>query len=48
MKWAIYGERLGVCLFDLNVTERYLFKALNFIAHMSYQGAIFMFVTTQR
>ncbi|KAH7730698.1 Protein MRPS-2 [Aphelenchoides avenae] len=48
MKWAIYGERLGVCIFDLEITKKYLIRALNFLAHMSYRGAIILFVTSDR
>jgi len=46
MKWALYGERLGVCIFDLDITKKYLIKALNFLEHMSYSGGMFLFVTT--
>lgn len=48
MKWALFGERLDVCIFDLEITQRYLTRALNFLACMAYQGAIIMFITTQR
>lgn len=48
MKWSIYGERLGVCIFDLEVTRKYLIRALNFLAHLSYRGAIILFVTSDR
>uniref|UniRef100_A0A915D2V0 Mitochondrial ribosomal protein S2 n=1 Tax=Ditylenchus dipsaci TaxID=166011 RepID=A0A915D2V0_9BILA len=48
MKWAIYGERMGVCIFDLDVTQKYLTRALNFLAHSSYHGSMVLFITTNK
>uniref|UniRef100_A0A7E4ZQC8 Small ribosomal subunit protein uS2m n=1 Tax=Panagrellus redivivus TaxID=6233 RepID=A0A7E4ZQC8_PANRE len=48
MKWALYGERQGICVFDLNVTQKYLIKALNFLAHVSYRGGMVLFVTSDK
>ena len=48
MKWALYGERLGVCLFDLDITKQYLVRALNFVAHVSMRGGMILFVTSNR
>ncbi|CAI5450304.1 unnamed protein product [Caenorhabditis angaria] len=48
MKWALYGERLGVCIFDLETTKKYLVRALNFIAHVSMRGGMILFVTSNR
>ncbi|CAJ0568406.1 unnamed protein product, partial [Mesorhabditis spiculigera] len=48
MKWALYGERLGVCVFDLELTKQYLLRALNFVAHVASRGGIILFVTTNR
>ncbi|KHN75833.1 28S ribosomal protein S2, mitochondrial [Toxocara canis] len=48
MKWALYGERMGICIFDLDITREYIVKALNFIAHVAYRGGIFLFVSSDR
>uniref|UniRef100_A0A0K0FFT6 Small ribosomal subunit protein uS2m n=1 Tax=Strongyloides venezuelensis TaxID=75913 RepID=A0A0K0FFT6_STRVS len=48
MKWALFGERLGVCIFDLRITQEYLIKALNFLAHISYRRGIILFVSSDR
>jgi small subunit ribosomal protein S2 len=48
MKWALYGERLGVCIFDLDITRRYMIRALNFLAHAVSDGAMVLFVTNNR
>lgn len=48
MKWAIYGERLGVCVFDLDITRRYLLRAMNFLAQLASMDAIILFITSQR
>ncbi|KAI1720526.1 ribosomal protein s2 domain-containing protein [Ditylenchus destructor] len=48
MKWALYGERLGVCIFDLNITQQYLLRALGFLMHVAYNGGVILFVTTNR
>jgi small subunit ribosomal protein S2 len=48
MKWALYGERLGICIFDLDITKKYLVKALNFLAHISYRGGMVLFISSDR
>uniref|UniRef100_A0A914Y2K6 Mitochondrial ribosomal protein S2 n=1 Tax=Panagrolaimus superbus TaxID=310955 RepID=A0A914Y2K6_9BILA len=48
MKWSLYGERLGICIFDLDITKKYLIKALNFLAHVSYRGGMVLFVSSDR
>ncbi|EGT55615.1 hypothetical protein CAEBREN_00965 [Caenorhabditis brenneri] len=48
MKWALYGERLGVCIFDLDVTKKFLVRALNFVAHVAMRGGMILFVTSNR
>ncbi|CAP22735.1 Protein CBR-MRPS-2 [Caenorhabditis briggsae] len=48
MKWALYGERLGVCVFDLDITKQYLVRALNFVAHVAMRGGMILFVTSNR
>uniref|UniRef100_A0A0N5C037 Small ribosomal subunit protein uS2m n=1 Tax=Strongyloides papillosus TaxID=174720 RepID=A0A0N5C037_STREA len=48
MKWALFGERLGVCIFDLKITQEHLIKALNFLAHIAYRGGIILFVSSDR
>lgn len=48
MKWALYGERLGVCVFDLEITRKYLIRALNVLAHLSYRGGMILFVSSDR
>ncbi|CAJ0938886.1 unnamed protein product, partial [Mesorhabditis belari] len=48
MKWALYGERLGICIFDLDVTKKFIVRALNFVAHVAARGGIILFVTTNR
>uniref|UniRef100_A0AC34G8T2 Uncharacterized protein n=1 Tax=Panagrolaimus sp. ES5 TaxID=591445 RepID=A0AC34G8T2_9BILA len=48
MKWSLYGERLGICIFDLDVTKKYLTNALNFLAHVSYRGGMVLFVSSDR
>jgi len=48
MKWALYGERLGVCVFDLDITRRYLLRAMNFLAQLASMDAIILFITSQR
>ncbi|CAD5231623.1 unnamed protein product [Bursaphelenchus xylophilus] len=48
MKWALYGERLGTCVFDLNITKQHLEKALTFLSMVSYRGGIVLFVSTSR
>ncbi|TKR61080.1 hypothetical protein L596_028240 [Steinernema carpocapsae] len=48
MKWALYGQRLGFCIFDLEITKQYMTKALNFLAHISNRGGMILFVTADR
>ncbi|KAJ1351237.1 hypothetical protein KIN20_007213 [Parelaphostrongylus tenuis] len=48
MKWALYGERLGVCIFDLDITRTQLIRALNFIAHIAMRGGLILFITSNR
>uniref|UniRef100_A0AC34QIT3 28S ribosomal protein S2, mitochondrial n=1 Tax=Panagrolaimus sp. JU765 TaxID=591449 RepID=A0AC34QIT3_9BILA len=48
MKWSLYGERLGVCIFDLDITRKYFIRALNFVAHVAYRGGMVLFVTSDR
>uniref|UniRef100_A0A1I7YTD0 Small ribosomal subunit protein uS2m n=1 Tax=Steinernema glaseri TaxID=37863 RepID=A0A1I7YTD0_9BILA len=48
MKWALFGQRLGFCVFDLDVTKKYMVKALNFLAHISNRGGMILFVTADR
>uniref|UniRef100_A0A914CC80 Ribosomal protein S2 n=1 Tax=Acrobeloides nanus TaxID=290746 RepID=A0A914CC80_9BILA len=48
MKWALYGERLGVCIFDLEITRKYMVRALEFLAHMAARGAVILFVTADK
>ncbi|CAI4223382.1 unnamed protein product [Auanema sp. JU1783] len=44
-----YGhKRLGVCVFDLEITKKYLERALNFVAHVAMRGGIILFVTSNR
>ena len=26
MKWSLYGERLGICVFDLEITKKFLVR----------------------
>lgn len=48
MKWALYGERLGVCVFDLDIARTHLIRALNFIGHIAMRGGMILFITTNR
>uniref|UniRef100_A0AC35TV27 Protein MAK10 homolog n=1 Tax=Rhabditophanes sp. KR3021 TaxID=114890 RepID=A0AC35TV27_9BILA len=48
MKWALYGERLGVCVFDLDKTRDHFIKALNFLAHTAYRGGMVLFVSSDK
>jgi small subunit ribosomal protein S2 len=48
MKFALFGERLGVCIFDLNITRELMIRALNFVAHIAYRGGIILFVSANR
>ncbi|CAG9531042.1 unnamed protein product [Cercopithifilaria johnstoni] len=48
MKWSLFGERLGVCIFDLQKTREHLITALNFIAHIAMRGGMFLFITSQK
>lgn len=48
MKWSLFGERLGICIFDLQKTRECLITALNFVAHLAMRGGMFLFITTER
>uniref|UniRef100_A0A915PV52 Small ribosomal subunit protein uS2m n=1 Tax=Setaria digitata TaxID=48799 RepID=A0A915PV52_9BILA len=48
MKWSLFGERLGVCIFDLQKTRECLITALNFVAHIAMRGGMFLFITAER
>ncbi|VDN02378.1 unnamed protein product [Thelazia callipaeda] len=48
MKWSLFGERLGVCIFDLQKTRESLIIALNFVAQIAMRGGMFLFITTER
>ncbi|GMS79751.1 hypothetical protein PENTCL1PPCAC_1926, partial [Pristionchus entomophagus] len=48
MKWALYGERLGVCVFDLEITRKHLIRALDFVAYVVSRGGIILFLSTHR
>ena len=43
MKPYLYGERLGHCIFDLDLTAKYLRQALNVTAHIAFQDGIILF-----
>lgn len=48
MKWSLFGERLGVCIFNLQKTRECLIMALNFVAHIAARGGMFLFITAER
>lgn len=59
MKWAVFGERLGVCIIDLEVVREFLLRysrllyfntirALNFTAHVAARGGMILFVSSHR
>jgi len=48
MKWSLFGQRLGVCIFDLDITQKYLLRALNFLAVAAYHGSMILFITSNR
>ncbi|KAK0410287.1 hypothetical protein QR680_005045 [Steinernema hermaphroditum] len=48
MKWALFGQRLGFCVFDLDITKEYMTKALNFLAHIANRGGMVLFITADR
>jgi len=48
MNQYLFGERLGVCIIDLDKTVHHLKVALNFLAHLAYRGGIIVFVTNDR
>ncbi|CAD5225035.1 unnamed protein product [Bursaphelenchus okinawaensis] len=48
MKWALYGERLGTCVFDLNITKQHFEKALTFLSMIAYRGGMVLFVSSNR
>lgn len=43
MKPYIFGSRLGHLIFDLDQTAEHLRRALNFTAHIAFQGGIICF-----
>jgi len=47
MRPFIYGTRFNICIFDLDETALLLRQALNFLAHLSYNGGIILFVARQ-
>ncbi|KAI6238227.1 hypothetical protein M3Y99_00722000 [Aphelenchoides fujianensis] len=48
MKWALYGERMGTCIFDLDITKKYMSRALEFLAGVTFKGGMVLFVSTNR
>ncbi len=48
MKEFLFGERLGVCVFDLDQTAELLKKALNFLAHVVYKDGIVLFSSVDK
>jgi len=48
MKWALYGERLGVCIFDLEITKKYMIQALKFLARVSHTKGMFLFLSSNK
>lgn len=48
MAGFLFGERLGVCVIDLEKTAEYLFRALNFMAHVVYREGVLLFVSAQK
>ncbi|KAJ8891937.1 hypothetical protein PR048_004496 [Dryococelus australis] len=44
MKPFIFGSRLGHLVFDLDITAYHLRQALNFTAHIAFNGGIVLFV----
>ncbi|KAI6200284.1 Ribosomal protein S2 domain containing protein [Aphelenchoides besseyi] len=48
MKWALYGERFGTCIIDLDVTKTYMSRALKFLAGVAFKGGMILFVSTNR
>ena len=44
----LFGQRLGVDLFDLDQTLSLLHSALNFTAHIAYRGGIILFISRNR
>ena len=44
----IFGNRLGIDIIDLDQTLEMIHKALNFIAHISYQKGIVLFLSRNR
>lgn len=48
MKWALYGKRLDTCIFDLNITQQYMRRAMMFLAHAVYKGSIVLFISSNR
>ncbi|KRX37851.1 28S ribosomal protein S2, mitochondrial, partial [Trichinella britovi] len=48
MKTFLFGQRLGICIFDLDKTLFHMRQALNFIAHIAYRGGVILFITNDR
>ncbi|KAI6236552.1 Ribosomal protein S2 domain containing protein [Aphelenchoides besseyi] len=48
MKWALYGERFGTCIIDLDVTKTYMSRALKFLTGTAFKGGMILFVSTNR
>ncbi len=44
----LFGQRLGICIFDLDQSIETFRLALNFVAHMAYRGAIILFAGHNR
>jgi hypothetical protein len=48
MRPYLYGERLGVCIFDLDQTVKHLQDALNFAAHIAFRSGVILFVNNSK
>lgn len=44
----LFGNRLGVCIFDLEQTVKRLQDAMNFAAHIAFRGGIIMFINNNK
>lgn len=42
MKPFLYGHRLGHTIFDLDITAKYLYTALNFVAHVAHKNGVIL------
>ena len=47
MRPFIYGHRFDTTIIDLDETSLLLRQALNFLAHIAYQGGIILFMARQ-